>query len=115
MNRKHGVGFLKLDKNTFSLSCARQILACALSGALFFAGCTVGPKYQRPSVTTPEAFKELTPADYPSTDGWKKAQPKDAALKGKWWEIFNDAQLTLSKNRQTCPARLSRLRLRHSW
>jgi NodT family efflux transporter outer membrane factor (OMF) lipoprotein len=44
-------------------------------------------------VTTPEAFKELTPADFPSTDGWKVAQPKDAALKGKWWEIFNDPEL----------------------
>jgi NodT family efflux transporter outer membrane factor (OMF) lipoprotein len=44
-------------------------------------------------VTAPEAFKELTPADYQSTDGWKVAQPRDIALKGKWWEIFNDPQL----------------------
>ncbi|MGD0403690.1 MAG: efflux transporter outer membrane subunit [Candidatus Acidiferrales bacterium] len=72
---------------------ARQLLACALSGALLLSGCTVGPKYHRPSVTTPEAFKELTPADYQTTDGWKVAQPRDAALKGKWWEIFNDPQL----------------------
>lgn len=78
---------------TASVKSARQILVCALSGALLLSGCTVGPKYQRPSVTSPEAFKELTPADYPSTDGWKMAQPKDAALKGKWWEIFNDPQL----------------------
>ncbi|HXO04503.1 MAG TPA: efflux transporter outer membrane subunit [Candidatus Sulfotelmatobacter sp.] len=75
------------------ISGARRILVCALSGALLLSGCTVGPKYQRPSVTTPEAFKELTPADYPSTDGWKIAQPKDTALKGKWWEIFDDPQL----------------------
>jgi NodT family efflux transporter outer membrane factor (OMF) lipoprotein len=76
-----------------SIGSAHQILACALSGALLLSGCTVGPKYHRPSVTAPEAFKELTPADYPSTDGWKVAQPKDASLKGKWWEIFNDPQL----------------------
>jgi NodT family efflux transporter outer membrane factor (OMF) lipoprotein len=44
-------------------------------------------------VTVPEAYKELTPADYQTTDGWRVAQPKDAALKGKWWEIFNDPQL----------------------
>ncbi len=28
-----------------------------------------------------------------TTDGWKVAQPKDDALHGKWWEIFNDPQL----------------------
>jgi len=27
------------------------------------------------------------------TDGWEVAQPSDAALRGKWWEIFGDAQL----------------------
>lgn len=89
----YGVGFLNHDETVSSIRWARQILACALSGALLLSGCTVGPKYHRPSVTTPEAFKELTPADYPSTDGWKVAQPKDAALKGKWWEMFNDPQL----------------------
>jgi NodT family efflux transporter outer membrane factor (OMF) lipoprotein len=90
---KYGVGFLNHDETASSIRWARQILACALSGALLLSGCTVGPKYHRPSVTTPEAFKELTPADYPSTDGWKVAQPRDAAIKGKWWEIFNDSQL----------------------
>lgn len=56
-------------------------------------GCTVGPKYHTPSVDTPPAYKELTPADFQNTEGWKVAQPKDDALKGKWWEIFNDPQL----------------------
>lgn len=84
---------MKRDITAFSITGARQILACALSGALLLSGCTVGPKYHRPDVTAPEAFKELTPADYQNTDGWKVAQPRDAALKGKWWEIFNDPQL----------------------
>src|SRR5208337_741221 len=35
----------------------------------------------------------LTPAQYKDTDGWKVAQPKDDALRGKWWEIFGDPQL----------------------
>jgi NodT family efflux transporter outer membrane factor (OMF) lipoprotein len=56
-------------------------------------GCNVGPRYHTPSAETPPAYKELTPADFPNTDGWKVAQPKDAALHGKWWEIFNDPQL----------------------
>src|ERR1700691_5223504 len=57
------------------------------------AGCMVGPKYHTPTVETPAAYKELTPADYKNTDGWKVAQPQDDALRGKWWEIFNDPQL----------------------
>ena len=31
--------------------------------------------------------------DFKDTDGWRVAQPKDDALRGKWWEIFNDPQL----------------------
>ncbi|MGD0323495.1 MAG: efflux transporter outer membrane subunit [Terriglobia bacterium] len=57
------------------------------------AGCTVGPKYHTPTAETPAAYKELTPADYKNTEGWKVAQPKDDALRGKWWEIFKDPQL----------------------
>jgi NodT family efflux transporter outer membrane factor (OMF) lipoprotein len=53
----------------------------------------VGPTYHRPPAETPAAYKELTPDDLKNTEGWKKAQPKDEALRGKWWEIFNDPQL----------------------
>lgn len=49
------------------------------------AGCTVGPKYSKPPVATPPAFKE--------SEGWKVAQPSDGVIKGKWWEMFNDAEL----------------------
>src|SRR6202142_1989179 len=66
---------------------------CLAVASFLLAGCMVGPKYHTPSVDTPAAYKELTPADFPSTDGWKVAQPKDDALRGKWWEIFNDPQL----------------------
>lgn len=59
----------------------------------FLAGCTVGPKYHTPPADTPAAYKELKPADYQNTDGWKVAQPKDDALRGRWWEIFNDPEL----------------------
>jgi outer membrane protein TolC len=60
----------------------------------FLTGCTVGPKYHTPTADTPPAYKELTPADYKNTDGWKVAQPQDDdALRGKWWEIFNDPEL----------------------
>jgi NodT family efflux transporter outer membrane factor (OMF) lipoprotein len=49
------------------------------------SSCTVGPNYARPKVETPVAYKEL--------DGWKTAQPQDGAIRGSWWELYNDAQL----------------------
>jgi NodT family efflux transporter outer membrane factor (OMF) lipoprotein len=70
-----------------------RFAAVFLSVALILGGCTVGPKYQKPVAQAPQAYKELTPADFSKTDGWKVAQPQDAALHGKWWELFNDPQL----------------------
>ena len=66
---------------------------CLAAASCLLAGCTVGPKYHTPTADTPAAYKELTPADYKNTEGWKVAQPKDDALRGKWWEIFGDPQL----------------------
>ena len=74
---------------SFNLS-ARMCLAVT---ACLLAGCTVGPRYRTPTAETPAAYKELTPAEFKNTEGWKVAQPKDDALRGKWWEIFNDPQL----------------------
>jgi outer membrane protein TolC len=69
-------------------------MICVASGATaLLGGCTVGPKYHTPSAPTPTAYKELTPANFPTTDGWRVAQPKDDELRGKWWEIYNDPQL----------------------
>lgn len=62
-------------------------------GLVFLAGCTVGPKYVRPTVAAPPAYKELTPEQMKDTDGWKQAQPSDGTLRGKWWEIFGDPGL----------------------
>ena len=61
--------------------------------SMFLAGCMVGPKYAKPSVTAPPAYKELTPENFKDTDGWKQAQPSDGMLRGKWWEIFGDPGL----------------------
>lgn len=67
--------------------------AIALASLLFAAGCNVGPKYARPPVDMPPAYKEVTPADYTGTNGWKVAQPEDATLHGQWWEMFKDPEL----------------------
>ena len=62
--------------------------------ALALAGCTAGPNYHRPSApSAPAAYKELPPPN-PPNGTWKPAQPSDAALKGKWWEIYTDPQLS---------------------
>ncbi len=62
---------------------------------LLTSACNVGPKYVKPAAPTPPAFKESSPAAYSSAlDGaWQPAQPADAKLKGKWWEIFNEPEL----------------------
>ena len=67
-----------------------MIAALAL---VLFAGCSFAPQYVKPSVQTVGAFKELTPAQFKDTDGWKTAEPKDDAIRGNWWEIFGDTNL----------------------
>jgi NodT family efflux transporter outer membrane factor (OMF) lipoprotein len=85
-----------------SLLLAAGVLSCVLTG------CMVGPKYHPPTTETPPAYKE-SPANAPqspvppaatATDptlgglgGWTVAQPQDASLRGKWWEIYNDPEL----------------------
>jgi NodT family efflux transporter outer membrane factor (OMF) lipoprotein len=52
---------------------------------LHVCGCTVGPKYNRPSAEVPPAYKEV--------GNWKRAQPNDLNLGDNWWELFLDPQL----------------------
>jgi len=59
----------------------------AAAPLLLLAACAVGPNYKRPAAPAPVAFKEQPPP------GWKEAQPGDALLKGKWWELYNDPAL----------------------
>jgi NodT family efflux transporter outer membrane factor (OMF) lipoprotein len=68
---------------------------CVVNAAVLcsvLAGCNVGPKYIPPAATAPAAFKE-SPAQFKETDGWTVAQPQDATLRGKWWEIYNEPEL----------------------
>ncbi|HEY6445230.1 MAG TPA: efflux transporter outer membrane subunit [Acidobacteriaceae bacterium] len=69
--------------------------AIALSGlALLVGGCTVGPNYHRPSVPDAPAWKEnAAPPPNPPNGSWKQAEPSDAVLRGRWWELYNDPQL----------------------
>ena len=79
------------------MSCMQKITRAAMKRSRFapavaaamlmlLSACTVvGPDYVRPTVITPDAYKEI--------DGWRVAQPKDDLIRGAWWEIFGDPQL----------------------
>jgi NodT family efflux transporter outer membrane factor (OMF) lipoprotein len=65
-------------------------LVCLL---LLTSACMVGPNYRRPVAPVPAAFKE-PPTDNPEEiNRWKPAQPNEAVVRGKWWEIYHDPQL----------------------
>jgi multidrug efflux system outer membrane protein len=49
--------------------------------ALVTAGCALGPNYKRPEVTTPEAWRNLPPAE------------AESLANTPWWEVFDDPQL----------------------
>jgi len=68
--------------------CLRRPFAARLGLALcaFIAGCTVGPKYQRPTAPVP--------AKWDVTEPWRESTPKDGIAKGEWWSVFHDDDLS---------------------
>jgi NodT family efflux transporter outer membrane factor (OMF) lipoprotein len=68
-------------------------MATVVAGVFLLAGCNFAPRYKQPATPAPVAYKELTPESAQEVDGWKTAEPKDNVLRGKWWEVFGDAQL----------------------
>jgi NodT family efflux transporter outer membrane factor (OMF) lipoprotein len=77
-----------------ALDAVQNIFTLALAGLILFSSaCMIGPKYQRPSAPAAATYKEPPPA------GWKEAQPNDGAIRGKWWEIYGDAQLNALEER----------------
>ena len=59
-------------------------LTVAVLGAL--SGCSLSPRYQRPSVpAVPDSYKEA--------GEWKLATPADATARGRWWTMYQDREL----------------------
>jgi NodT family efflux transporter outer membrane factor (OMF) lipoprotein len=56
-------------------------------------GCTVGPKYIKPTTPITAAYKEEPPAAFKESNQWQPAKPGDQASHGKWWEAFGDPEL----------------------
>lgn len=60
-----------------------RILPCLAAGLLLTTvGCTMGPKYQRPTVNAPTGFRSAPAEPSPESIG-------DA----KWWTVFQDTEL----------------------
>jgi NodT family efflux transporter outer membrane factor (OMF) lipoprotein len=74
-----------------SVKGALRLGAAAL--LLISSGCVVGPKYHPPAPPAPAAVYKESPTQFPDSQSWTVARPADAKLRGKWWEIFNDAEL----------------------
>jgi NodT family efflux transporter outer membrane factor (OMF) lipoprotein len=62
--------------------CTAAALALAFAVA---GGCAVGPNYHRPSAPVPQRYKEA--------EGWKPAEPREAASGSAWWSVYNDTTL----------------------
>jgi NodT family efflux transporter outer membrane factor (OMF) lipoprotein len=71
----------------------RNAVLTAVGMAALLTGCTVGPKYSKPDVPAAPVYSEQPPASFKERDGWQAAHPKDAQVRGKWWELFGDPQL----------------------
>jgi NodT family efflux transporter outer membrane factor (OMF) lipoprotein len=74
----------------------QQILrtaVCVTVLAFVLCSCNPAPKYARPPVNAPQAFKESAPDQFKEGAGWKVARPEDDKIRGKWWEMYNDPVL----------------------
>lgn len=99
-SRRFHLGLLTVSRfagtgNTSGV-CAPILLSAVL---LLSSACTPGPKYAKPPVSTPPAYKELAPSAAGPQSEWKASQPQDQVIRGKWWEIFNDPQLNSLEER----------------
>ena len=69
------------------------LLALIVAAAMLLAGCNPRPKYNIPSVPIAPTFKEI-PDKFKEVDGWKIAEPNDGVIRGKWWEMYGDTELS---------------------
>jgi NodT family efflux transporter outer membrane factor (OMF) lipoprotein len=114
---------MKTNKRAHAVAAGGLGLALAAGAMLAIAGCAVGPKYVKPDALPPapasapggEPQAQAMPSSYSEGEGWKPAQPADQVLRGAWWEVFNDAELSalesrISVSNQTLKAAEARFR-----
>ncbi|MDV3099131.1 efflux transporter outer membrane subunit [Burkholderia cenocepacia] len=69
---------------------ARRIVALGAVAAL--TACSTLPRYSPPAVAVPAHYAGA-PAALAEQTGWHVAMPADAAARGAWWTVFDDADL----------------------
>jgi NodT family efflux transporter outer membrane factor (OMF) lipoprotein len=83
-----------------------------LPALLALSGCSLSPRYQRPTMPAPpDTYKEL--------GDWKVATPADSAPRGLWWTMFQDPDLDVLEAQvadanQGLKAALARLEQAHA-
>jgi NodT family efflux transporter outer membrane factor (OMF) lipoprotein len=72
----------------------RKLGWTTLAFSLLFTSCTVGPKYTKPNLPAAPAYSEKPPASFLESPDWKTAQPSDNVIRGDWWAVFNEPELS---------------------
>ena len=84
---------MKLPQVTSSATVAGAALTLFL---VLLSGCRVGPRYVRAKLPAapPTAYKENElGSNQARANGWRQANPEDAMLRGKWWQVFDNDEL----------------------
>ncbi len=68
------------------LAPSRALHAVSLACLVMLSACAVGPDYKKPQLETS--------ANWKTEAGWSLSEPSDEMLKGDWWQVFGDAQLS---------------------
>ena len=113
--RSHGVLDMKSRSTQFRQACLQpSVRSMPLCSARCWPAATWGRSIfplqslrLRPSRNLPTQFKEA--------DEWTVAQPQDAALRGKWWEIYNEPELNALEDNSTSTTRIFSRPSRTSW
>jgi len=69
------------------------------AGLAVLAGCNFAPHYDPPKTAPAAAYKEAVPGGDAAAQGWKIAEPRDAALRSNWWESYGDEELNQLESR----------------
>ena len=77
---------------------AHAILAGG-AGLAALTGCNFAPHYDAPKTAPAAAYKEAVPGGDAAAQGWKIAEPRDAALRSSWWESYGDQELNALESR----------------
>lgn len=63
------------------------------AGVLMSAGCNFAPHYDPPKTEPSAAFKEAVAGGDAAAQGFRIAEPRDAAIRGNWWQVYQDPDL----------------------